>query len=143
MPQSSKRRRAPDFFDFERSWWAERTQPNILLVHYVDLKRDLASEVRRITAFLGIECTADLLDRIVGAAHFDAMRRDGERLLPNAGLIFEGGAGPFLFRGTNARWRDVLGPDELALYEARVAADFTPDCARWIEGGCSAVGDPL
>jgi hypothetical protein len=70
------------------------------------------------------------------------MRRDGERLLPNAGLTFEGGAGRFQFRGTNGRWRDVLGPDELMLYEARVAADLTPNCARWIEGGCLAAGDP-
>jgi aryl sulfotransferase len=126
---------APDFFEFERSWWSERARPNILLVHYADLKSDLGGEVRRIAAFLGIECAADIIDRIVEAARFGAMRRDGAKLLPNAGVTFEGGADRFLFRGTNGRWRDVLGPNELALYEARVAAGFTLDCARWIEGG--------
>ena len=133
---------SPDFFDFEWSWWAERARPNILLVHYADLKSDLAGEVRRIAAFLEIECAPDILGRIVEAAGFDAMRRDGERLLPNAGVTFEGGAGRFLFRGTNGRWRDVLGPEELALYEARVATGFAPDCARWMEGGRLAAGDP-
>ncbi len=105
---------APDFFYFEQSWCAERARSNILLVHYANLKSDLAGEVRRIAAFLEIECTPDFLHRIAEAADFDAMRRDGARLLPNTGMTFEGGAGRFLFRGTNVRWRDLLGPDELA-----------------------------
>ena len=70
------------------------------------------------------------------------MRRDGDRLLPEFGAIFEGGAGRFLFKGTNGRWRSLLGPEELALYDARVAADLPADCARWLEGGRLAAGDP-
>jgi aryl sulfotransferase len=130
-----------DFVDFEASWWAERMRPNVLLVHYADLKADLAGEVRRIAAFLGIGCPPDLLGRIVEAAGFEAMRRDGEALMPGAARHFVGGADRFLFRGTNGRWRDLLGPEELALYEARVAADLPPDCARWLAGGRMAAGD--
>jgi aryl sulfotransferase len=132
-----------DFFAFQTSWWAERTRPNVLLVHYADLKADLAGEVRRVADFLGIACAPDLLGRIVEAAGFEAMRRDGEALMPGAAAHFVGGADRFLFKGTNGRWRDLLGPEELALYEARVAADLPPDCARWLAGGRLATGvDP-
>jgi aryl sulfotransferase len=131
-----------DFFAFQASWWAERARPNVLMVHYADLKADLAGEVRRVAGFLGIACTPDLLGRIAEAAGFEAMRRDGDRLLPEFGAIFEGGAGRFLFKGTNGRWRSLLGPEELALYDARVAADLPADCARWLEGGRRRAGDP-
>jgi aryl sulfotransferase len=131
-----------DFFEFEASYWAERVRPNLLLVHYADLKADLAGEVRRIAAFLGICRPPDLLGRIVEAAGFEAMRRDGEKILPTAGETFRGGADRFLFSGTDGRWRGALGPDDLALYDAKVEASFTPACARWVEGGRRLAGDP-
>lgn len=123
-----------DFFAFERSYWDERARSNLLLVHYNDLKDDLAGEVRRIAAFLEIECSSDLLADITAAASFDAMRRDGEQLLPDAGT-FQGGAGRFLYKGTNGRWRDELTAEDIALYDARSAAGFDADCAAWVSRG--------
>ena len=40
------------FFGFEATYWRERRLPNVLLVHYNDLKEDLAGEMRRISDFL-------------------------------------------------------------------------------------------
>ena len=41
------------FLHFARTWWKERHRPNVLLVHYNDLKADLPGEMRRIADFLG------------------------------------------------------------------------------------------
>ncbi|MEB3325633.1 MAG: sulfotransferase domain-containing protein, partial [Cyanobacteriota bacterium] len=53
------------YFDIERSFWRERQSTNVLLVHYRDLSSDLAGEMRRIAAFLGIpinhDCWASLV----------------------------------------------------------------------------------
>jgi aryl sulfotransferase len=56
-PRPKRRRRSTDlsFFDFEMTYWRERTRPNLLMVHYNDLKADLAGEIARISAFLEIE----------------------------------------------------------------------------------------
>ncbi len=37
------------------SWWQARQLPNVLLVHFNNLKADLPGEIRRIAAFLGTE----------------------------------------------------------------------------------------
>ena len=37
------------------SFWKHRDLPNVLMVHYADMKADLEGEMRRIAAFLGIE----------------------------------------------------------------------------------------
>ena len=51
------------------------------------------------------------------------------------GMIFEGGADRFLYKGTNDRWRDVLTPEDLTLYEAAAARTLTPELKRWLERG--------
>ena len=131
-----------DFFGFEATWWEGRRLPNVLLVHYNDLKADLDAEMRRIADFLGIAIPDDLWPALVEAAGFEAMRREGDRLLPKFDAVFQGGTGRFIHKGTNERWRGVLTDDDLALYDAKAAERFTPGLAAWVEGGMRAAGDP-
>jgi len=130
------------FFDLETTYWRERRRTNLLLVHYNDLKDDLAGEMRRIAEFLSIAVDPSLWPALVGAATFAAMKRQGSDLLPQAGLVFEGGTERFLFKGSNGRWREEIPTRDLALYDAVAAARFTPGLARWIEGGRKLAGDP-
>src|SRR5687768_9195051 len=70
-----------DFFRFERSWWEARDRGNILLVHYNDLKADLAGEMRRIAEYLDISTAPEVWPELVIAAGFEAMQRDGDTLV--------------------------------------------------------------
>jgi aryl sulfotransferase len=130
------------FFGMERSFWSERRRPNVLLVHFNDLKADREGEMRRIADFLEIEIPAALWPRLVEAAGFDAMKRDGETLIPMAHMLWEGGPSRFLHKGTNQRWRDVVAPEDLALYAARTQRELSPSLARWVEHGRLVAGDP-
>lgn len=123
------------FFNFERTYWAARERPNMLLVHYNDMKRDLSGEMRRVARFLGLTPPEAIWADLVKAAGFEAMKEAGDILLPHAGRIWEGGASRFLHKGTNERWRDVLKPEDSALYEAKAAAALSADCARWLAFG--------
>lgn len=130
------------FFEVERSFWTERRHPNVLLVHYNDLKADRADEMKRIARFLEIDVPDALWPRLVEAAGFDAMRRDGDALIPLAHQLWDAGPSRFLNKGTNGRWRDVVDPDDLTRYEARVKRELTPGLARWLEQGRRGAGDP-
>ena len=128
-------------FDVVRSFWEFRRLENILHVHYNDLKGDLDGEMRRIAAFLEIPVHEETWRELVEAATFEAMKRDGPKLLEGFELIFEGGSQSFLHKGTNERWRNVLAPAELADYAARVRSTCTPELAQWLEHGRRG-GDP-
>ncbi len=130
------------FFHVERSYWAERKRANVLLVHYNDLKKDLSGEMRRVARFLGIEIHETLWSDLIDAAGFEAMKRNGDKIMPFAHGIWEGGPSRFLHKGTNGRWRDVVAESDLATYEAKVKAEFTPMLSRWIEQGRLVAGDP-
>ncbi len=45
----------PMIFGFAAAWWPLRNQPNVMLVHYSDLKREPDTSIRRIADFLGFE----------------------------------------------------------------------------------------
>jgi aryl sulfotransferase len=116
------------FFRHVATYWQERHRPNLLLVHYNDLKADLAGEMRRIAAFLGAEVPA--WPEVVARCTFERMREAEDRM-GRVDMVFKGGLKSFVFKGTNGRWRDVLTADELAAYDRRVAETFSPECAAW------------
>src|SRR5687768_5488518 len=96
------------FFHFERTWWEPRGRPNVLLVHYNDLKADLEEEMRRVADFLGVAVDAKLWPLLVEAAGFEAMRRDGAALMSTVASIFKEGSERFFYKGTNERWRGAF-----------------------------------
>jgi aryl sulfotransferase len=130
------------FFDYEMTYWRERARPNLLLVHYNDLKADLPGEMRRISAFLDIPTPDDVMAELVEAAHFEAMKSQGATLLPKIGEMFQGGHNRFLNKGTNGRWKDVLTQEDLARYFALADKRLSPGAAAWIEKGRLGAGDP-
>ncbi len=124
-----------------QTWWNYRHLPNILFVHYSDLKANLAGEIRRIADFLTIPLTDAVLPSIIQSVSLDAMREREDRLDSRMKEIFKEGAKTFFFKGTNGRWKDVLSAEELALYEEKAVQVLTPDCRAWLEWGRVALGD--
>jgi len=121
-----------------QSWWPYRHLPNILFVHYNDLKEELAGEVRRIADFLAIPVADDLLSSILHAVNLDVMREREDRLQSPLLKALKNGANTFYYKGTNGRWRDVLSAEEVALYDKTAATVLTPDCRAWLEQGRKA-----
>lgn len=122
-----------------QTWWDYRHLPNILFVHFGDLLAAPGVEIRRIADFLGIELGAEAEARVVEAVQFDTMKKSADQVVGRAAEMWDGGAKRFLNRGTNGRWRDLLGEPELREYRAMVERSLTPDCARWLEEGRKAL----
>src|SRR5207249_3053306 len=103
------------------TWWEFRAVPNLLFVHFGDLKADPDSEMRRIAAFCEIEVDERAWPAIMASVGLDAMREEARRADPGIGLAFDGGSDRFFYKGDNGRWRSVLTDDDLAQYDAAAA----------------------
>lgn len=55
------------YFGYVKDWWPFRHDPNVLLLHYADAKKDLAATVSKIAKFVDVELTA--------AEHAEVTRR--------------------------------------------------------------------
>ncbi|WP_278002874.1 sulfotransferase domain-containing protein [Nodosilinea sp. LEGE 06152] len=122
-------------WDNMRSWWEVRHLPNVLMVHYAQLKQDLPGQMRRIAAFLETPVDESRWEAIVEHCTFDYMKRNAEQVAPLGGMIFEGGAQVFINKGTNGRWRDTLTDADIRWYEAVAQAQLGEECAYWLANG--------
>lgn len=111
--------------------WRRRDRPNIVLVHYDDLKRDLAGEMRRLAALLGIEVPETTWPTLVDAAGFDSMRSRRRALVPDRKGVFKD-PDAFFRSGTSGSGRAALSNTELARYHARAARMAPQDLPAWL-----------
>jgi aryl sulfotransferase len=123
------------FWENIGSWWEIRNLPNVMLLHFTELKSDLPSQIRRIADFLDIAVDERSWGAIVEHCRFDYMRRHGAKIVPLGGVLWVGGADTFIHRGTNGRWQDTLTPDDCARYEQMAVERLGSPCALWLATG--------
>jgi aryl sulfotransferase len=128
-----------DFWSHQQQWWDARGLPNVLLVHYNNLKSDLAGEMRRIADFLGLDIDVELWPVLVERCTFDYMKKNASALVPMIDAILQQGADDFIHKGTNGRWRDLLAQEDIEKYEGLANERLTPECAHWLVTGQNAI----
>lgn len=122
------------FWESLNSWWEIRDLPNVMLLHFDDLKSDMPGEIRRIAEFLDISVDEETWPRILEHCSFDYMKAHADLAAPLGGAVWEGGGGTFVNKGVNGRWRDVLPAEDSAAYEKMAAEKLPADCLAWLNG---------
>jgi aryl sulfotransferase len=123
------------FFSHIQGWWNVGKLPNVLLVHFSNLKADMSREIRRIAAFVHIEIDASRWPLILEHCGFEYMKRNAETVAPHGAAHLKGGKTQFFRSGASGGWRNVLTGADSAKYEAFVDRMLTPDCAQWLRTG--------
>ena len=123
------------FWENIRTWWEIRHLPNVMLLHFSDLKADMPGQIRRIAQFLEIEIDEEKWPAILEHCSFDYMKANAQLAAPLGGVLWEGGAKTFINKGTNGRWRDTLSAEESRRYEEKALEELGPECAEWLATG--------
>lgn len=118
------------WFEHLNTFWAHRDEPNVLFVHFDDLKADLDAEIRRVATFVDLEVDASLWAQLVESCTFASMKQRNAEI-SDFDRLFIGGADTFLYKGTNGRWRDVLTAAEVAAFDEQSAQRLPPDANAW------------
>lgn len=111
------------------TFWNARESADVVMVHYDDLKADLAAEMHRLAGRLDIAVPESAWPSLVQAATFEAMRKQAYRLVPQA--IWRD-SNRFFHRGASGQWVDVLDDADLREYAARVTEFTAPDLLGWV-----------
>jgi hypothetical protein len=113
------------------TFWAARDRPNVVLLHYADLKADLPGQMRHLARRLSITVPPERWPSIVEAATLERMRARADQLVPNASRRVFRDNRRFFASGTIGQWRSLLDEADLARYWSRVAELVPPDVAAW------------
>jgi aryl sulfotransferase len=125
------------FWENISSWWAIRDLPNVKLLHFDDLKRDLPGQMRGVAGFLDIPIDEAEFPAQVEHCTFAWMKAHAAIAAPLGGVMWDGGAESFINKGTNGRWREILTAEDSARYEAKALARLGADCAAWLKHGAA------
>jgi hypothetical protein len=126
------------FFGFLAAWWALRQEPNVLFLHYSDMKRDHEGSIRKIAQFLNIEPKQDQWPAILQYTSFAWMKQHESKfeasttsevpILKSGAMIRKGQAGEAKSDGMT---------DEIAKHFREIGNHIFPNPAAidWIYGG--------
>ena len=123
------------FWENIRSWWEIRDLPNVMLVHFSNLKKDMPKEILRIAEFLDIETNEEKWHDILHHCSFDYMKTNATPSVPLGGAFWDGGAEQFIYKGVNGRWRESLNSDEINKYDNLALKELGKECATWLTTG--------
>jgi len=117
------------------TFWEVRELPNVVLVHYADLLRDLEGEMRRLARRLDIDVDDDRLTDLAGAAGFETMRDRADEIAPDStqGILQSNRA--FFRSGRNGQWHQLLDDDGRRRYAERVKQLAPTDLIEWAHCG--------
>ena len=118
-----------------QTFWEARNQPNVVMLHYDDLQRDLEGEMRRLATRLDIDVPEDRWPELVEAATFENMRDRADSLAPDTSHAIWTSNQQFFHRGRTGRWRDLLDDADLRRYDRRVSELADPELVTWAENG--------
>jgi len=117
--------------DHVQSFWAVRDADNTVLLHYDDLKADLAGQMRYLADRLGIDVPTRQWPSLVKAASFEQMRSRPSMTAPEAGLFTDDAA--FFRKARKAAWREILDNEQdLRRYNERAAALAPAELLAWL-----------
>lgn len=120
------------FWGHVKSWWDVRHLPNVLLLHYCDLKGDLVGAIRKIASFIEIDVNTADIARVAECCTFSYMKSLANDLLPDFSRAMTGGAKSFIHRGGGGAWKDVLTSTDICRYDSAMLSALGADCARWL-----------
>ncbi|MBT3534212.1 MAG: sulfotransferase domain-containing protein [Rhodospirillaceae bacterium] len=124
------------YWENVRTWWEIRHLPNVLFLHFADMKKDMGGEMRRVAAFLDIPIDETKWPQMLEFCSFDYMKANATKSVPLGGAFWDAGAQVFIHKGQNGRWHDILTAEDCQAYESRALKELGQDCAHWlIEGG--------
>jgi len=91
------------FFGFLNAWWPLRGEPNVLFMHYANMKQDHEGSIRRIGEFVGVSHGEEEWSRILEYTSFPWMKQHEDRfeaatvapvpILKRGAMIRQGEAG--------------------------------------------------
>lgn len=117
------------------TFFAVRNEPNVILLHYGDLKRDLEGQMRQLAARLSIDVSEERWPALIKAATFEEMRRRAKATGPNQTECVWVDGERFFHRARHGEWRDLMDEEDLRRYAARIDELADAELSAWVHGG--------
>ena len=107
-------------------YWAQRHRPNVLIVSFKSMKKDLRGTVRRVADFMGVRAGDDVMERVYQTATFDYMKQIDDKFRAWDMIPWTSTAAPMMRKGDKAHSSELLTPEQ----QRRIDEHFISELRR-------------
>mmetsp|Transcript_14808 Transcript_14808/g.34736 ORF Transcript_14808/g.34736 Transcript_14808/m.34736 type:complete len:399 (+) Transcript_14808:83-1279(+) len=127
-------------FPYVREWWQFRNEPNVLLLHYADAKKDLLGTVKKMAAFLDVSLTDTETSKVVEQCGFKHMKTvENKMMFTQWGDVDEQHVvklGQTIRKGTSGSGKSFVTPEMQKVWDEALLSEFPdPVMREWALNG--------
>ena len=93
-------------------YWAARHKPNVLIVPFTSMKKDLRGAVKKVAGFMDVTASDDVIDRVCEKASFDYMKQIDEKFRAWEMIPWKSTAAPMMRKGTQSSSSELLSAEQ-------------------------------
>jgi hypothetical protein len=126
------------FFGFLAAWWPLRNEPNVLFIHYADMKRDHEASIRRVAQFLGVTPSEAQWPGILKYTSFAWMKQHEDKFeASTAGKVPILKSGAMIRKGEAGKASSEGMTEEISRHLRETGNHIFPDAAavNWLYNG--------
>ena len=115
------------YFEYMKEMWQRRHHPNVCFLFFEDMKKDLASNVRKVAKFLGKDVSDEMVEALVDHLSFKQMRNNpavNKEERRKLGLFT--GEGSFLRKGETGDWKNFFTDEMNRRMDEAIERHFEP-----------------
>jgi hypothetical protein len=107
-------------------YWAQRHRPNVLIVSFKSMKKDLRGTVRKVADFMGVRGGDDMIERVYRKSTFDYMKQIDDKFRAWDMIPWTSTAAPMMRKGSKADSSELLTPEQ----QRRIDEHFISELRR-------------
>ena len=115
------------YFEYVKEAWERRNHPNVCLLIFEDMKKDLAPSVKKVARFLGKEVSEEKVEALVDHLSFKKMKNNPAVNRDNLkAMNFFSGDGDFMRKGEVGNWKNYFTDEMNKRMDEAIDKNFKP-----------------
>ena len=114
------------YFEYLKEAWKKRHHPNVCILFFEEMKKDMASNLRKVAAFLGKSFTDEQIEKSVEFLSFKKMKERGGHIGMQALIQKEGSSGNIMRKGEAGDWKNYFTDEMKKRMDEAIEKHLTP-----------------
>ena len=115
------------YFEYVKEAWQRRNHPNVCLLFFEDMKKDMASSIKKVAKFLGKDVSDEMVEKLLDHLSFNKMKNNpAVNKEEGKKFGFFSGDGHFMRKGEVGDWKNYFTDEMNKRMDDAIQKHFKP-----------------
>jgi len=115
------------YFDYVKEVWEQRNHPNVCLLFFEDMKKDMTASIKKVAQFLGKDISDEMVGKLIDHLSFNKMKNNPSvNKEEGKKLGYFKGDGNFMRKGVAGDWKNYFTDEMNKRMDEAIEKHFKP-----------------